>query len=174
MGVHAAELCDASVDLRDILHGAEAVRDALRVLARAPASAHSLTQLASALGGQAPTTTPAALREATYRLAREPQRTSVESMARQVGVSRQQLARLFARHVGLTPKQFSRICRVRSMLASTRERFAGWSRTAAEWGYTDQSHLIADVRAVTGQTPAQWRLAARTTPAIEPVPAKRQ
>ena len=68
----------------------------------------------------------------------------------------------FERQVGLTPKRFARIQRFRTLL----ERVAlqapqDWALTAAESGYTDQSHLSREFKRYSGATPAAFARAAR-------------
>lgn len=78
--------------------------------------------------------------------------------------------RIFSTHSGLTPKLFAQICRVRAMLAAASSNQDSWSRLAAEFGYVDQSHLIAEVHAIIGQTPVAWQAAAGSNIPIVPVP----
>ena len=79
---------------------------------------------------------------------------SVETVAQMAGVSRRQLARLFDRTVGISPKRFCRLARFKSGLA-----YAGagpgvpWAAVACDLGYSDQSHLIAEFRELAGLTP---------------------
>lgn len=79
---------------------------------------------------------------------------SIAALARSVGLSARHLRRRFHRAVGLTPKEYARVRRVRSaigaVLAAEQET---WSAIAAELGYTDQPHLIRDVAQLTGFTP---------------------
>lgn len=70
--------------------------------------------------------------------------------------SRQHLTRRFAAAVGIGPKMFSRVVRFRGLLMSARARPLGWAAAAAESGYYDQSHLIAEFKEFAGLTPAQF------------------
>ncbi|MDF1505259.1 helix-turn-helix domain-containing protein, partial [Roseisolibacter sp. H3M3-2] len=81
----------------------------------------------------------------------------VEALAPALGVTRQALARAFAEHVGVPPKTFARVVRMRAALARVEQaRRAGWSRVALDLGYHDQAHLGAELRALTGRTPGEW------------------
>lgn len=107
---------------------------------------------------------PPRVREALDLLQRTRGTESVARLCRDLGVTRQYLARLFDREVGLTPKLVARVMRVRhAMRLATANRRASWAMIALDAGYTDQSHLIADFRALAGVTPAAW-LAAREVP----------
>jgi AraC-like DNA-binding protein len=77
----------------------------------------------------------------------------IDAVARDLAVTRQHLARLFKRGVGVSPKLFSRVERVRAA-ARMRSREGGtWSRIAHACGYADQSHLILDYNAIFGGSP---------------------
>jgi AraC-like DNA-binding protein len=79
---------------------------------------------------------------------------TVEAMARAAGVSRQHLTREFRYRIGISPKLYSRLARFQSGLT-----FAGshsrvdWADAAANMGYADQSHMIAEFRQFSGLTP---------------------
>ena len=83
-------------------------------------------------------------------------RASIESVAEAAGVSRQHLARAFAHHVGVSPKTFGRVMRFRRAIELGKEQ--QWADVAAELGYFDQSHLIADFREFAGETPVPFFL----------------
>jgi AraC-like DNA-binding protein len=85
-------------------------------------------------------------------------RSSIEAVAEASGVSRQHLARAFAHHVGVSPKTFARVMRFRRAVALARDGREGWADLAAELGYFDQSHLIADFREFAGETPVPFFL----------------
>jgi AraC-like DNA-binding protein len=84
----------------------------------------------------------------------EPARMSVCRLADAAGVSRQHLTRVFRDVVGVSPKRYCRLVRFQAGLA-----YAGagsgvpWARAAAELGYADQSHMIAEFRELSGLTP---------------------
>ncbi len=81
-------------------------------------------------------------------------RWTVEDMASAAGVSRQHLTREFRERIGIAPKLYSRLARFQSGL-----RYAGspahvdWACAAADMGYADQSHMIAEFREFSGLTP---------------------
>ena len=77
----------------------------------------------------------------------------IDDIARDVGISRQHLARQFQHHVGVSPKTFARVMRFRRLLA---DRGDDWTARAARHGYYDQSHLIADFRELAGTTPSAF------------------
>jgi len=77
----------------------------------------------------------------------------VSELARQAALSERQLERLFSQAVGLSPKLYARIVRYRQV----REVLGSGGRPCADlalrFGYTDQSHLLRDLRGLSGLGP---------------------
>ncbi|MCA2215265.1 helix-turn-helix domain-containing protein [Jidongwangia harbinensis] len=75
-------------------------------------------------------------------------------VADRLGVSERYLRTLFAREIGLSPKHFARIARLRRVLmqAGTRQ----WAHLAGDAGFFDQAHLITDFRALMGVSPGAY------------------
>lgn len=102
------------------------------------------------------------LRAAVRRIVQADGNLKVAALAGEIGVTRQQLARQFAAHVGLTPKMFARVIRARAALgraAAARmahPRNVNWGAIAYDLGYYDQPHFIDDFKEITGQTPGEW------------------
>jgi AraC-like DNA-binding protein len=79
----------------------------------------------------------------------------VESVAEQLGVTGRHLRRAFTQSVGIGPKDFARTVRLQRavrMAATSKD----WVRIAADAGYYDQAHLIADFRELVGLTPGAF------------------
>jgi len=82
---------------------------------------------------------------------------SISSLAPALGVTRQHLARAFAVHVGVPPKTFARVARVRRALAKARvSATVDWASLALDAGFYDQAHLSGEVKELTGRTPTEW------------------
>lgn len=82
---------------------------------------------------------------------------SIAALAPALGVTRQHLARAFALYVGIPPKTFARIARVRGVLARARVAAqVDWVALALDAGYCDQAHLAGEVKELTGLTPTAW------------------
>ncbi|MFF3568220.1 AraC family transcriptional regulator [Nocardia jiangxiensis] len=78
----------------------------------------------------------------------------VPEVAARLAISERQLRTLFATGIGLSPKQFSRIGRLRRVLADpTPDPLAS---TAATHGYYDQSHMTAEFRTLMGTAPSAY------------------
>ena len=78
----------------------------------------------------------------------------VAQTARALAVSERHLRTVFTRAVGLSPKQYARVDRVRRVVA--RGGRGGWARLAAELGYYDQAHLSREFRATMGVPPGAY------------------
>lgn len=91
----------------------------------------------------------------------------VGAVAADLGVSERHLRRVFRETVGVSPKAFARLARFHRALRAAREDpRAGWASIAADAGYYDQAHLIADFRAITGATPRAFLGELSAAPAI--------
>ncbi len=83
----------------------------------------------------------------------------VDDLASAAGVSARQLERLFAHHVGISPKAFLRILRFQQVLAALRGQSSPeWADLAVRHGYYDQAHFINDFRRFTGESPGAWAI----------------
>ncbi|MDN3021809.1 helix-turn-helix domain-containing protein [Streptomyces sp. S.PB5] len=78
----------------------------------------------------------------------------VKDVARELAVSERQLRNLFAEGVGLSPKHYARIDRVRAVLAQAPT--AKWADLAATTGYYDQAHMTSDFRTLMGVPPRSF------------------
>jgi AraC-like DNA-binding protein len=81
-------------------------------------------------------------------------RASIDRLASGSSLGRRQLERRFNHEVGVSPKTFARILRFQAALVSAPEA-DNWSDVAHAHGYADQSHLIRDFKALTGQPPTR-------------------
>ncbi|WP_308406707.1 helix-turn-helix domain-containing protein [Streptomyces sp. AC555_RSS877] len=96
------------------------------------------------------------LRSAVDALSTRPGRApaQVKDVARELAVSERQLRNLFTEGVGLSPKHYARIDRVRQVL--TEAPGAAWAELAAATGYYDQSHMTSDFRTLMGVPPRSY------------------
>jgi AraC-like DNA-binding protein len=90
----------------------------------------------------------------------------IAELPAQIGVSERQFLRRFRDEVGLTPKQFARVCRFRAAgIAALRDPDANWGEIAAEQGFADQAHLTHEFIRLFGSTPGEFK--SRFLPRIE-------
>lgn len=87
------------------------------------------------------------------------QQCSVKVAAEATGLSRQHLARLFRQHVGIGPKMFQRVVRMRRLASRLKGASqVSWPLAALEAGYCDQAHMIGECRSLTGLRPTELAL----------------
>jgi AraC-like DNA-binding protein len=156
-GRPASELTDERPPLGDLWANSAALIDALMIAGDASArirvlSAAIARRLVAAPGGPPPVVTAAAV-----RLVATGGNVPIRALAAELGVTRQHLARAFAHHVGVSPKMLARILRARRVVDLARNATAlDWSSVALDAGYYDQSHLIGEVKELTGLSPSAW------------------
>jgi AraC-like DNA-binding protein len=82
---------------------------------------------------------------------------TVSAVTDQTGYSARHFNQLFRDQVGLTPKLFCRVRRLRQVLylIAGKEQ-VDWAEIAFTCGYFDQPHLIHDFRALVGCTPTEY------------------
>jgi AraC-like DNA-binding protein len=92
---------------------------------------------------------------------------SVETLAREIGWSRQHLRRVVCHHVGFGPMTLARVARLqRAADLIQRWRGKSLSTAALSAGYFDQAHMNRDFRDLAGVTPLD---AAESTGSIRPI-----
>lgn len=155
LGVTASALTDRIVPLED-LWGRSGGDLCLQLLeARSPSEMLDRLSRAIALSTH-PEFEPASARlarRAVHLLERGEVR--VESVAQQLGVTARHLRRAFTESVGIGPKDFARAVRLQRAVGMTATS-KDWGRIAADAGYYDQAHLIADFRELVGLTPGAF------------------
>ncbi|MVU77076.1 helix-turn-helix domain-containing protein [Nocardia sp. ET3-3] len=80
--------------------------------------------------------------------------TPLTDVATTLAVSERQLRNLFTAGIGVSPKHYARIARVRQVLAAAGN--TPWSHVAMASGYYDQSHMTADFRSLMGVPPTAY------------------
>ncbi|TCC42231.1 helix-turn-helix domain-containing protein [Kribbella speibonae] len=152
LGAAADELVDRTVPLGDLI-GPTATTLAERLVSSKDEPEQAVEVLGDFLLGQLPRRLPDRLELVGQAVAELASPCAVGETARRLGVSERYLRRVFREAVGVSPKQFARITRVRTVIAQARR---SWSDVAAYAGYTDQSHLIADFRSLMRVTPTAY------------------
>ena len=94
------------------------------------------------------------LLDAALALLSGPDAPAVPAVAAGLAVSERQLRNVFGAGIGLSPKHFARIDRVRRVVASAGSM--PWSHLAVTAGYYDQSHLTSDFRTMMGVPPQAY------------------
>jgi AraC-like DNA-binding protein len=162
-GIPAAELTDERVEFDLLGEGPRELAD-IEMQATDAGRVSATMELVRRrlLGSRIVPAVPRSVRAAVYRIVNARGNLRVASVASEIGVTRQQLAKQFATHVGVTPKMLARINRTQAALAradaarAAHPRQIDWSAIAFDLGYYDQPHFIDDFKALTGKTPGEW------------------
>jgi AraC-like DNA-binding protein len=158
LGIPARELRDRTIDLEDVWGRRS------REIAEDMASAPSVTaridllqrELAVRCAGKHGDTRGAI--DAAAIVARDGGRVRIGELSRRCGVSERTILQRFDAGVGISPKQYARLVRLRATL--TRFAYAGpidCSDLAISCGYCDQAHMIHEFRTLIGLSPLAFR-----------------
>ena len=153
----ASEVRDLLVSVEDVW-GAEAHGLRERLLGAAPDDRFAILEswlLQQACGDL---TQHPAVTHALTEFGGVPHTRSVSEVTDHVGLSSRRFIEVFDDEVGLTPKLYSRINRLRSVVERVaRGGDVAWADLASEYGYYDQSHLTRDFREFSGVTPGDYK-----------------
>ncbi|TDD60466.1 AraC family transcriptional regulator [Kribbella antibiotica] len=141
LGGAASELVDQAVPLAAVTGD----RVARRLMAEGPQT------LLAALSVDARTDRTTLVRRATRMLANG---MKVAEVAQRVHLSERQLRTVFVGTLGISPKQFARIYRVRTVIDRAEQQ--PLAQVALEAGYYDQAHLTAEFKIFRGVPPAAF------------------
>jgi len=163
LGVSAQELTDRHVALSD-LWGARAHTLRAQLLeAPTPAAKFALLELAMLEQYGRARLRPQRFVHPAISFALRGMRTAptdlrIAQIQTSTGYSPRRFTTLFTDAVGLTPKLYSRINRLRSVVERVaRGGEVAWADLASEYGYYDQSHLTRDFREFSGVTPGEYK-----------------
>ena len=138
-GTAGANLCDELVATRDTADAVERISHAV-----AEQSERKLDPASARLA-----------RRAVRELERDDS-VRINHLAERLGVTTRHLRRAFIDNIGIGPKDFARTVRLQRVVEHVGHA-PDWGRIAADVGYYDQAHLIADFRELVGETPARSR-----------------
>lgn len=158
LGRPAGEIAGTAVHLDELWagHGAEL----LERMAEQPDDVSRVSVLCAALqrrlaDGDA-VVHPAAVRAAQL-ITTSGGRAPVREVAAAVGLGERRLQQIFQQQVGLSPRAWSRLARMRACLYALRlQRVPAWADLALDGGFYDQSHLVNEFRALCGLTPTEF------------------
>lgn len=155
LGVAASELTDRIVPLEDVWGraGRELCVELFAARSREDVMDHVTRALALHADRTLETPSGQLARRAVRLL--EGGEVRVESVAARLGVTTRHLRRAFTENVGIGPKEFARTVRLQRALRMAATS-CDWARIAADAGYYDQAHLIADFRQLVGLTPGAF------------------
>lgn len=157
LGIPAVELCDQVAELDGVIRAALGdLRDELRGAPTPDEKFRLLEQFLLARVGGRPRRNPA-VAYALQEFQAVPHATTIDSVARRLGISHKHLIALFAAEVGLTPKRYCRLRRFRQVLETIERQAAiDWADLACACGYYDQAHFIREFQGFSGLTPTAY------------------
>ncbi|MCP4326418.1 MAG: helix-turn-helix transcriptional regulator [Psychromonas sp.] len=79
----------------------------------------------------------------------------ISNIAQQIKTSERTVNRTFSNAVGLSPKQFSSIVRLRRAIVHLNDPNYAISSIAIDCGFSDQAHMTREIKSYMGQTPCQ-------------------
>jgi AraC-like DNA-binding protein len=155
-GVPSPEITDAQLPI-ECLWGARG-----RALLERLTDANSPQQCAALLGqALQPPQSRTPVQRALAWMEVNPDCVSLDDVARQTGLSIRQFRRICLQQTGVSPKLLARVLRFRKALVQVRSQVGEHAGLAADCGYFDQSHFIAEFRRFAGQSPAAFLRAVR-------------
>jgi AraC-like DNA-binding protein len=82
---------------------------------------------------------------------------NISQLASEACLCRKQFERIFAKHVGISPKQYLKIIRFQfAIFQKQKNSDLNMTELSYESGYFDQSHFINDFKSLSGLTPRQY------------------
>ena len=87
-------------------------------------------------------------------------KTRIKELIETLSISRDAFEKRFRQIVGTSPKQYSNITRIRSLIDNAKDHKT-LTELAYHYGYFDQSHFIKDFKLFTGQAPSHFFKAPR-------------
>ncbi|MEO0561459.1 MAG: AraC family transcriptional regulator [Chloroflexota bacterium] len=157
MGVTGSALHNLHVPLADIW--GQAGHDLHEMLWDAPTPDAQFRILEATLQERLRTATPRhqAVGYALTHLHRRDNSQTIADLVDAVALSPTRFIQVFREDVGMTPKQFERVQRLRFALAQiANQSWTTWVDLALACGYYDQAHFINDFRSFTGITPTDY------------------
>jgi AraC-like DNA-binding protein len=158
LGVSAQELTDRHIALSDIWGArARSLREQL-LEASTPAAKFALLEQEFRERLRPQRLVHPAISFALRGMETAPTDVRIAQIQTSTGYSPRRFTTLFTDAVGLTPKLYSRINRLRSVVERVaRGGEVAWADLASEYGYYDQSHLTRDFREFSGVTPGEYK-----------------
>ncbi len=159
LGMPAHELSGRAVSLPDLWRGEEAgMLERLAAIADDAARVRLLLDILQRRLGRHGFVVGDVGREQAMKAAQLITRASghlgLRQVAAGIGVGERRLQQIFRQHVGLSPREWSRLARLHGCLRDLREQTAiRWADLAVGAGFYDQPHLVNEFKALCGMTP---------------------
>ena len=153
LGAPVSEFVGQLVDLDALWHArVESVRDQMAMACSARARFDIVErEIVRRVGNQIDSVTPNLCSATTAVDA-----GSIGAIAAAMGLSHRKFIAWFDEHVGLKPKEFQRVHRLRRVLPALGAQQTPLARIAACAGYYDEAHFVHDFHKLTGFTPGGY------------------
>jgi AraC-like DNA-binding protein len=153
LGVRMSSLTDHVVPLLDVVGSFASELEAL--IAQASSFEERVSIVESAMCSRPSGNSDASIAAGlTEMISASGGRMPVRELVDRTGISERRVERMFDRHVGVSPKVFSRIVRFRGVVRSIEAADSfGLLDTALSHGYYDQSHMIHEFNEFAGTSP---------------------
>jgi len=157
LGMPAAEVCEAHVDLAN-LWGRQAGQLQADLQARRSTRARfALLERALLARCAEPPLRSRAVRFAVEQLDTPTGTPSIAGLAALTGLTSRRLISLFRDQVGLPPKLYGRVRRLQQAIGlAAAQDLPRWTEIALDTGFYDQSHLVHEFQELLGQTPTAF------------------
>jgi AraC-like DNA-binding protein len=157
-GLDLSGLHNRVVDAADVLPPS-AMR-MMQAVAEAPDDARRQALIEAYLAEHAAPAPQSAWQHMRQIMGRGGERTGLSLATQLLGVGPRQVQRLFQRELGLSLRDFLLLQRTEFSLMQVCQKVRrgepfNWAEQAMDAGYADQPHMVRDVKARTGRTPAQ-------------------
>lgn len=156
MKVHCSELFNSECVDIEALFGEQRIREIREQLLAAPSDQLKVDILEQFLLSEYLQEDDHLLAALVETINRNPNRTRISQLAVQSGCTERTIHRLFAKHIGIPPKEYVSLMRFRNLVREMGQRSDAFVSVALDSGYFDQSHCIKDFRAFTGMTPTMF------------------
>lgn len=149
-----SDLVDRRVELTKVMgQAADALAERLHLL---PAQASKHRVMEELVQGGEPLIRDERCRRGAALLEASGGKLRVSELAAELGLSTRSLERLFCSHLGIPPKRLARLIRLREFILTLRAGgFRSLANLAYAHGYTDQAHMIKDIKELTGRLPGR-------------------
>jgi AraC-like DNA-binding protein len=152
LGIGMSSLTDQVVALQSVVGSFSDELEA--AIAEAPSFEERVAIIESAIGSRSSNGDTSVAAGLTGLISGSGGRMSVRELADRTGVGERRIERIFAKHVGVSPKMYSRIIRFSGVVRSIEAADSfDLIETALSFGYYDQAHMIHEFNEFAGTNP---------------------
>lgn len=152
-GIEANEITDSVIDIKDIIGPTDKHLELF--YANTSTHVHKAQLILSCMRASPSNTEVPLLKSLLTDIHHSEGEIAIQTLASKHNVGYKKIERLFKRHVGLTPKLYTRIVRYyQCVLAGLQTKNKRLTDMAYQGGFYDQMHFIKETKRLTGKTPS--------------------